>query len=78
MDSCTPIPCPPWQTVKIEITAVCDCQDHNTPGNPDCPIHGLQVQAWKDGYQAALDVLKHVHTELYRALPHYGSARETV
>lgn len=75
---CTPIPCPGFETVELTVEGVCDCRDFNTPGNPNCPIHGVQVQAWKSGYQAALDVLKHVHTELYRALPHYGSAREAV
>lgn len=48
--SCEPIPCPSWETVTVEITAVCDCHETwgswgNPWGSVDCPVHGAQVAA---------------------------------
>lgn len=75
MDSCKPIPCPPIRETTLHVDGICDCPDYTTPGNPNCVIHGPQVQAWIEGYRAALDVLKASHAQLFQALPFYGAPR---
>lgn len=74
MSDCS-VPCPPFTETTLNVVGICDCRAFNTPGNPDCPIHGDMVRMWLDGYQAALDTLKAAHAELYRSQPYYGSAK---
>lgn len=74
MPECS-VPCPSFEEAGLEVTGVCDCQDYNTPGNPDCVIHGPEVRAWIQGYRGALDVLKATHAQMLKALPYYGAAK---
>jgi hypothetical protein len=40
--TCTPIPCPPFGEVELEVLAVCDCFGRLLPGDPyapGCPVH---------------------------------------
>ena len=58
MPECTPIPCPSWETVKLEVLAICTCQATwgfwgNGFGDLNCPVHGDQVREMIDLYDAA-------------------------
>lgn len=54
---CTPVPCPAFEEVELQVSEVCDCHDYAPPGHSECPIHGEDVSAWFDGWNAAVDLM---------------------
>lgn len=54
---CTPVPCPSFETVNLQVTDVCNCDGTEWMGNPDCPIHGERVIGYRQGWNAAFQVI---------------------
>jgi hypothetical protein len=58
--SCHSVPCPPFETVKFTVTAICNCAVvgySNGLGNPDCPVHGERIRDVLAYYETSEDFL---------------------